>query len=108
MKRFGFDCGEWWRTILMYRLRLKAGPGLAYLLSDLSSGILTCGGWGQLFAVLLHRFHPFVDNLTELFIDLDLIGSVTARSDNAGTLSNETPVLIGPLDQLDVARTLFH
>src|SRR5688572_17760183 len=73
---------------------------------DPSRNVLTGGGGRQWLAVTLERFYPLVDDATKLGVDFGLVIAVAARSNDARTLAHEALVLVGPLDDLDVASAV--
>ena len=58
--------------------------------------------------MLLEDFDPLIDDLTKLRINLRFIITMTARTDEAGTLADEALVFVGPFNDLDIAIALIH
>jgi hypothetical protein len=70
--------------------------------------LFTHRGRRQRCPVLLHDVDPFVDDLTQLGINLRLVIAMAAWTDDARALADKAAIVIGPFDDLDVAGTLFH
>jgi len=52
--------------------------------------------------------NPFFNNVTQFSIDLCLLISMTAWTNNARTLPDKALVFIGLFGNLDVQGTVFH
>jgi hypothetical protein len=62
----------------------------------------------QWFAVLSHNFQALIDYLAQFGLHLSFVVAVATLTNDSRALADETLILIGPFNDLDISSAVVH